>query len=524
MDGMERRLEALESGVRFQVPPPVITPPREVHYNPAPIDRTPQDAQDDTEYYLGAKVLPRVGAGVLVLGIGYLVSLAISRGLLGPWALFGLAVALCVVLIAIGQWKRDEREQFGELLTGAGVSGLYVTFTAGHVFQHLYPGETLVALFLGLSLASLIYSFGRKSRAFLGIGVTGGFAAALLPLRSDAFQLMAILHATVLLISVAIAARHRWSESVLAVATGGFCVALVLAFGVALAVPYGIGLIYLSSLALLVGWSRIPANAQTPFVAAPCVFIAACFAYGAMDKLAGSQHVLASMSAHLVVTALLFRKGETRNLFLAAATAAIVTLVPIGLPTAPSVLAYPAVALTAALVGARLGSYAIALGVLAFTCGILRYLAMHFFGPFPSWLEPTYLSLAAVSAVGLGFAARDRDAEATGWGFALLALGRLGFMQLTGPLGMTENVAWTTLLIVLSLAFMALGFLRDLSPLRYASFFGLAATVAKVLLIDLAETSSVVRVVILMILGLVLIGGGYVYIWQRRSRERTDSV
>lgn len=529
MDGFERRLQALESVGTVAVPvapPPVITPPREIRYQPVQFERVSKQEQEETEYFLGAQVLPRVGAGVLVLGIGYLVSLAISKGLLGPWSVFGLAVALCVTLIGIGQWKRDEREQYGELLTGAGVSGLYITFAAGHAVQHLYPGETLVALFLATSLASLAYSFGRQSRAFLGIGIFGGFAAALLPLRSDAYALTTALHATILLAAVAVAARHRWAESVLASAVVGCATASVLAFGKAAGVPYGVGLVHLSSLALLVGWNRIRTEdeRQVPgAIPALAVFGFFCLGYAAMDKLVGSQILLLSGAVHIAAASLLL-KAPNRAYFVSTAVAAILLIAPIGLPTEPSVLAYPVATLTLAILARRFGPYALVLGVTTLAAGVVRYIAMHFFATAPAWLEPTYLSIAAASALALGFAARDRDAEAAGWLAALAAATRLGYMALIGSAGMTETVVWTTLLISLSLVLIAIGFLRDLVPLRFASFFALAATVAKVVLVDLAETSPVVRVLILMTLGLVLMGGGYLYIWRRRSRERANSV
>ncbi len=62
-----------------------------------------------------------------------------------------------------------------------------MNFAAGHVYQRLYGGETLVALFVAYSLVNLSYSFFRSSQPFLGLGLTGGLIAAMMPLDKGNF-------------------------------------------------------------------------------------------------------------------------------------------------------------------------------------------------------------------------------------------------------------------------------------------------------------------------------------------------
>lgn len=540
VEGMERRLAFLEGAVAppMPVPPPYQVPGAESatearRYRPViPSDpqakaHSPRE-EEDAEYFLGAQVLPRVGAAVLVLGIGYLVSLAISRGLLGPWSLFGLAVVVCLGFIGVGQLKRDEREQFGELMTGTGVAGLYVTFAAGHAYQNLYSGEVLVAQFLGLSLVSLLYSLWRNSLAFLGIGVLGGFSAAAMPLRQDAFVVTSVLHATVLGVATLVAARNRWSGALISIAVSGFAVALGLAFGKAAGVPFGVGLIYLSAVALVVGWSRVRPEDEGPIASSICVaiclFVAIGFAYGAYDRLPGTYHVLAGCALLAGLARGLYSASQARNYVWIGAALSAVAYAPIGLPAAVAVLTYPILALIGALLARRFGVPALGMGAVAWAGGVIMYLAYLATQHGLPWVEPMYLGLAAVAAIALGLASSQRDGEALGWIGAVAALSRLGYLALLGPMHMALNEAITVLLIATSMLFMALGFARRLSALRYVSFAGLAATVAKVLIIDLAMMDPVVRVAILMVLGLVLVGGGYVYIWQRRSQERTRPV
>ena len=70
---------------------------------------------EDTEYRIGAVILPRVGAGVVLLAIGTFVSMAISRGWIDQWTQFWMGVFSCLAFIGVGLWKRNEQEEYGQL-------------------------------------------------------------------------------------------------------------------------------------------------------------------------------------------------------------------------------------------------------------------------------------------------------------------------------------------------------------------------------------------------------------------------
>lgn len=187
-------------------------PPLPTYQPPAPID---------TEYWLGAKLLPRVGAGIVILALAYLVSLGISRGILGPGSIFAGATFLCAAFIGVGQFHRNEREEYGEILTGIGSCGFFLNLAAGHVYQNLYSGEILVASFVLWSGVNLAYGAWRGSQAFFMIGMLGGFGASLMPIRqSDAMLAFGLFLAT-LVASGSVAARYRWTLGTCALYTSG---------------------------------------------------------------------------------------------------------------------------------------------------------------------------------------------------------------------------------------------------------------------------------------------------------------
>ncbi|MCB8931810.1 MAG: DUF2339 domain-containing protein [Fimbriimonadaceae bacterium] len=253
----------------------------------------PQSAAD-AEYQVGGRLLPWAGALVTILAIGYGVNLAFQHGFITPWMIFWGGVTLCAAFIVVGQIKRDEREEFGQLLTGIGSCGLYITFAAGHLAQHLYEGEALVSLFMGLSLVNLAYSGWRASHAFFIIGILGGFAGALLPMQEGKIVLHLGLHALILIPSAIIVIRQNWFREASAL--------FVLAFAVLLpAQTYShhewLRALSLEGTALLAAfaYARTHRPAEDPQGALGCILLAgaAMMALLARNGLEGTAHVTA---------------------------------------------------------------------------------------------------------------------------------------------------------------------------------------------------------------------------------------
>ncbi len=179
--------------------PPMAAPERE------------SSSVDDIEYKIGMTGLLKGGAVIVILGLLYLVALGIKSGVITLTHQFIGEIVLCLGFIGIGQWKRGEREDFGQILTGIGSCGLYFSFTGAHVFKNLYEGETLVVLFLGWSLVNLVYSYLQSSRTFLVIGLVGGLIGSMLPMDKDLAQTTAILHFLVIVPTSFIIIKNRWN-------------------------------------------------------------------------------------------------------------------------------------------------------------------------------------------------------------------------------------------------------------------------------------------------------------------------
>jgi len=195
--------------------PEAIQTPSTAPTAPASASRPIQlSEKEDTEYLIGAKIMPKVGAAFMLLGLSYLVVLAYSKGLITPAMMFGIEVAFCAAFVLVGVLKRDMKEEYGQILTGIGSCGLYLVFAGGHLYYHLYQGETLVGLFFALSLANLAFSLWRSSRSFLTIGLLGGLVtASVLPnMKGDHSIVNAWIHFLILIPTALIIAKNKWMD------------------------------------------------------------------------------------------------------------------------------------------------------------------------------------------------------------------------------------------------------------------------------------------------------------------------
>jgi uncharacterized membrane protein len=95
---------------------------------------------------------------------------------------------------------------------------------------------------------------------------------------------------------------------------------------------------------------------------------------------------------------------------------------------------------------------------------------------------------------------------------SLLASGRLdGALVTVGPTSDAEWYAYSLAWLVYAGALLALGILRALAALRYASLALVMLTVAKLFLFDMSALTGLYRVASFLGLGLSLVGIGYLY-------------
>ncbi len=335
-------------------PVPPTEPPRPAPAAPPP-PKPSAPAVPDAEVQFGSIVLPRVGAGIVLLGIAYLVGLSIARGWITPWHQFYGALALCMGFIGVGWWKRQEGFEFGPLLIGIGSCGLYLSCAVGHAFHQLFSGEMLVAQFLVISFANLLYGAMAPSRTFAGIGLAGGLVAALLPMREEHVMVSLGLNLAILIPAAAIVAWHRWREMAVGLWLAGMVAVSVPAFFASGPWPTQVFALYAASVAGLLaysraheGWDFDPQAALIPFAAVAT----AAFGLARFHAPASGWHEL-GLAAIFGLASFLFVRPEVRNAWRMGGLLVAVVFAPMAQPGTTPIWLYLSLGLAAGLFSFR---------------------------------------------------------------------------------------------------------------------------------------------------------------------------
>lgn len=324
------------------VPPAWSAPPRQ--------DAPPQMAKPDTEYMIGAKVLPKIGAVLVLLGLLSLVAWGYSSGWITPPMIFVGEILFCLAFIALGQKKRGEAEQFGQILTGIGSCGLYLTLAGGHLVQHLYTGEALVAAAMAVSFANLLYGNWSDSRSFLGIGILGGLATALLPMKESNTMVASMLHLGIVAPAALIAGKKRWWDMAAWLWLGATCALGPLLVSEA-EWTLRLAILYTSSLASVGAYAYgIRRNAFDPsgLVGSAMLVFTAALSLGVMHQPLGALALLA-LGAGAYVVSFLASDSRVRLGLVVAAIGIPLAIAPVCFPAATCTAVFGGFAILAAL-------------------------------------------------------------------------------------------------------------------------------------------------------------------------------
>jgi uncharacterized membrane protein len=300
----------------------------------------PHDA-DELEYKVGLNGLLRGGVAVVICAILFLAAQFIGRGYITPPIQFAGELLLCAVFITVGFFKRDEREDFGQLMVGLGSFGLYASFAGAHTIKHLFSSEVLVGLYLVLSMANLAFSHWRSSKSFLVVGLVGGLVTAILPGTRQNFATELILHFLVLLPTLWIVAKNRWYEMgglVWVVST----LALTPVINSPMSQLWRVGSIYTVGILCMIVTGKIFSNRvdRLGLMPSAILLLTSLYAIGIDHGQKGSLHAVLLAAAGYGISQMLREHEEPRRALQFSAAILFFLVTPLGFTLSPAMILY----------------------------------------------------------------------------------------------------------------------------------------------------------------------------------------
>ncbi len=210
---------AIEENAATALPPENVPPPAGVPVHAEPVAGPSRISsmfrprtREEWEILIGGKLLNRVGALALILGVGFFLKYAFDNDWLNETARVILGGAAGLLLIGSGhRFHRRRLGVFAQGLTGAGAAILYLSIYAAYDFYHLIPQPVAFLLMALVTAAALLLSLYYDARAIALLGWAGGFLTPFLLVTADLNTFGLFIYITLLdagLIAVLLKRRH----------------------------------------------------------------------------------------------------------------------------------------------------------------------------------------------------------------------------------------------------------------------------------------------------------------------------
>jgi uncharacterized membrane protein len=136
----------------------------------------PSRTREEWEALIGGKLLNRIGALALIIGVGFFLKYAFDNNWITETMRVMIGVGAGVALLIVGARSHGKGFQvFAQGLIGAGIATLYLSVYASFNYYHLVPQVVAFALMSGVTLVTFLQAFKYDSLAVAVLGWAGGF-------------------------------------------------------------------------------------------------------------------------------------------------------------------------------------------------------------------------------------------------------------------------------------------------------------------------------------------------------------
>ena len=498
---------------------------------PAPRAEAKRSAQHEHSFD-ATQLLGWSGATALVLAAIYLIRLGIDSGWLTPVRQLALAAFGGGALIVGGVLLRRLDRQYAAFLPAAGIVVLFATVYGAHLYYRLITGETAVFAVVGIALLALWLGALFESELYGLFAVLGSYTAPLfLPeLRGDMGSL--VIYFTVWSLAFSFYALMQQRRSVYVLAIYLALIVFSWLFELHLRGQWQGALlfqslqfaIFLAAAALFALRSATPMSKSDAWLHFPALVLFYALQYDLLNRhLPELAPWIALITAAVLLGAYLLIRTRLGTSGLAArglvsAYLALVLVHSVYLNLLPESLA-PWVGLALILVvralltlrekeDALLASWPFMWAALAIVLfNVVRVLFNWEMQDVPA--SPLVLLLYPALSYFAYLKLRD-DALIRTWAPALLIFAHLSAMTAATHLIDTPALVSVAWLAVASVA-LAGGFMLQDRRLGQSSLLLFLLAGLKIILFDLAGTEALLRVGVLLVLGVSLYAGGWVY-------------
>jgi uncharacterized membrane protein len=168
------------------VEPPVSAIPFTVPSAPVKSSRS----REEWEALIGGKLLNRIGALALIIGVGFFLKYAFDNNWITETmrVTIGFVIGIGLLIIAARAHKKAF-EVFAQGLVGAGIAVLYLSVFASFSFYHLVPQIPAFALMSSVTVLAFLQAFRYDSLTVSLLGLLGGFLTPFLLSTGEANEL-----------------------------------------------------------------------------------------------------------------------------------------------------------------------------------------------------------------------------------------------------------------------------------------------------------------------------------------------
>jgi uncharacterized membrane protein len=173
------------------------------------------------EQLVGGRLLNRIGALALIIGVGFFLKYAFDRQWITETMRVLLGGGLGVVLLGLGERShRKGYDVFGQGLVGAGIAILYLSIYASFNFYHLVPQIAAFALMSAVTATAIAMALRRDSIAIALLGWAGGFLTPIMLSTGSANEVGLFTYLLLLDIGLIAAVWKRPTWSAIEIMTG----------------------------------------------------------------------------------------------------------------------------------------------------------------------------------------------------------------------------------------------------------------------------------------------------------------